>query len=822
MRRTAAEYADFLRLKAPGCQVLAQVGAFELITSWTAAGGGYTNTWKATIVQRQTIHSFRRITSVTFADPGLATPEAIGLTTRTTLADVDANLGSFYFDETLSVLYVSLAASADPNDQYAYAGFTLYFSTGDPLESGRCFIDEDAGNVYYPYICAAPSTDKTLEDPFLSSIATGTATLGLDAATGKLDAIWREYIWEFGTVVVLFGGERLPLSQYATLFMGSTRQKSWSDELAQLHLVDSCDPLLIDVAGAPFVSPDISNAYTYTGNGSYGYGYAGTESNVASFMIAATGNINGTGAMTQVVELGQPKPIVYGSLKGFSPVVVSLKSDNASKQTAIVCVSDTAYKSISQVYVGGLTTGVAWWISPASGYVAVMLVPTVSGAPSSITQGITIDFEATELSAGVLMDNPADIVDHLLTTTRAETTANGSSGETVTSDDSTTLITFTGNYGSNPPNIFSAYSGGQQSSPSYDAIAGRAFERNMTPVGHARPLSYGTTLNAPLNYWARSLANTYSQTFGGYYYTSLIVDVGRFTSITAVRAFVSGAWTSSNVGWQVNAAEGLVYVVIFSGTPGVPIVAGSVQVDLVAPAATGSLAPAGPPLNMDPDALAASRTLCTGYSLAFSVTTATALRDILMGICRDTLSYVYVSNEGLVRFHTYSPSTDGEFALTEETGDFTVSPEVVEPAERCYRSVIVEYSLDPNRANRNGGNYLSTSHTVANSIGLLTGRTVDFTVNASFHATQASAALLAERLAKLLSRGAPVYTVDTHIGAMSLDLGDKVSVSRERLPVAAPGDVAHCYVTRITRDLENATVSLELTENLISDLAGGW
>lgn len=909
----ATTYAQLLADKAPGCQILAQVGAFELITSWTAAGGGYTNTWKKTITQRQHIHNFRTIRTVTFGDPALNPPVAVTLAVQTSIANVDANLGSFYFDASASILYVSLAAAANPNNQKAYAGFNLYFSTGDPHQAGRCFIEETTQTVYYPYICEAPGTTKALEDPFIGSITTGTATLGLASATGLLDAIWRLYVWQYGTVVVMFGGADLPLSEYATLFTGSTSDKSWNDGVARLHLVDGCDPLLATVAGASVVSADITNLIAYTGDGSYGYGYQAASSQYSGFTVDATTVWGGATAPLQVVEVGQPKPIVYGVVKGFPAQLVSMDTTNTTKQIAIVCLNDTGYRNITQVYVGGLTTRVSWWISKQTGFLAVMLT-LGGGAASSISAGITVDFEGTGtprtatmtiaspcvvtlddhgfstdrpvvfattgalptgITAGTIyyvkainvdtfnlaatpggasintsgsqsgghlcqaiLRNPADIVEALCTSLRSSAVSSvapdfgGGTGPTsidptieidfvtpgpatsppITAADWSTPVTF-----SSPTGVFAVPINSQY--PTFDSCVDTTWPPTSRWVqrmnsGLNRPATSGSYTAYNPQFWCKmrttsSINPPYNYTFkeDGTYsfdpsfrkFTAVLVCVGTsYTSISAIR--VNGS--ADNVGWYGSASNGLIWVF---------------KISTSAPVSTGQI------IQLDPEVLAASRVLCDDYELGVTITTATTLRDVLMRIARDTLSYVYVSNAGLICFHTYEPSTADEEELTQDTGDFLVSPDVAEPAERCYRAIQVEYAYDTNRANRNGGNYLTASYTVAESIGLLTGRTTDFPVYASYHATSASALLLAKRLAKLLSRGAPTYKVVAPIKCMNWDLGDKVSVERDRLPVAVPGtDVAHCYVTRITRDLETMQVTLELTENLIADLLGGW
>lgn len=225
---------------------------------------------------------------------------------------------------------------------------------------------------------------------------------------------------------------------------------------------------------------------------------------------------------------------------------------------------------------------------------------------------------------------------------------------------------------------------------------------------------------------------------------------------------------------------------------------------------------------MDNDYLAASNTLVTSMDMKLAVRSETPLRNVLVAICRDTLAALYISNAGQIRYEVYSPTTADEVDLDEELGDFIVSPDVANPGERCYRTINVEYAFDGRFESDDGGAFLLTSYTEASSVGLLTGRVVDYPVGASLHQTEASAQILARRLAWFTSRGAPVYTIEASVRLFTLDLMARVRLLRARLPTSASDGYVHGYVTRIIRSPKAGKVTLEVTENRIADLLGSW
>jgi hypothetical protein len=262
MTYRATTYAKLLESACPGLVVVAQIGVHQIINAFTLTSGK-TITYECPIVQNRTAHGDKYVTSVTVTtqssvstdatpirnEPTLRSVEPESLTERTSIALVEANPGSFFYDGTVSKVYVSMTNSADPWARHIAVGFMIYVTTGDAISPSAKFID-DQGNQYWPYLSSIPSTRKSVSDPFYGVVQQSTGTLVLLAGTGNLDSAWADYIWEHGTVKILMGGDSLPFSQYTgpgTFRISGTR---WSDVGFELSLSDASADLLVTIPRA--------------------------------------------------------------------------------------------------------------------------------------------------------------------------------------------------------------------------------------------------------------------------------------------------------------------------------------------------------------------------------------------------------------------------------------------------------------------------------------------------------------------------------------------------------------------------------------------
>lgn len=120
-------FAGLLASATPEYILLVEVQPMEILGSWTAAGGGLTNTYYcafSTQIATSVVAGglYRRLDAVK--------QNSTSLTSRASAALVDANLGSYFHDTANSRIYVSTSSGASP-DTFPLVGawFTLFFST---------------------------------------------------------------------------------------------------------------------------------------------------------------------------------------------------------------------------------------------------------------------------------------------------------------------------------------------------------------------------------------------------------------------------------------------------------------------------------------------------------------------------------------------------------------------------------------------------------------------------------------------------------------------------------------------------------------------
>lgn len=401
-------FADFVKYHAPGCVVLAQVEAFERLYTWTATAGR-TVTWQADITQHTTIHSFRTVEKVRVTDPDIDPPAPVQLTSRASVALVDANPGSFHFDPATSIAYVSLADNSTPNGKITSVAFTLYFTSGPP-DAGSIFVDSD-DNTYVPLVVGVPNSSRNVQDPFAGVVTTGGGDLRLISASGDYDDLFSSYIWEDGHVEIRLGGDRLPFSQYNRLFTGTTQNKTWNEREFVLSLKDGNEQLKTDVTSVVHAEADADVSTTYT----------------LGAPVGATARLtkNPSQIGESKIPIGEPKPIGYGVLEGIRPVPIAVgEATGTFNAEGVFCLTGHSIMSVESVTVGShtVTRGQEdddakfhWHYNLASGLIYIASLADVTDPVSVARDLVSVNFTGKPITAtGGVMDNFADIVEDLL------------------------------------------------------------------------------------------------------------------------------------------------------------------------------------------------------------------------------------------------------------------------------------------------------------------------------------------------------------------------------------------------------------------------
>jgi hypothetical protein len=201
-------YDALLASATPDFVVLAEVQPMERLNSWTAAGGGLTNTYYAAFSTQiaTTIVAggiYRRLDSVR--------QNATALTLRASSALVDANLGSYFHDTATNRLYVSTTSGVSP-DALAIVGawFTLFLTSTSVSLSGQ--------PLYTPIITdGLPTMTDEMPDTLFGAAFSASGPLTVLNGDGLFDRLSKQYVWRNKLVTFKLGGGSLAYSDFATI-----------------------------------------------------------------------------------------------------------------------------------------------------------------------------------------------------------------------------------------------------------------------------------------------------------------------------------------------------------------------------------------------------------------------------------------------------------------------------------------------------------------------------------------------------------------------------------------------------------------------------
>lgn len=193
--------ADWLSLTTTSRKVLATVSNVrETLVGWSRVGAttAYSVTWLSQTHSGQPKSAYRAITGVMI--------NGTALTSRASLALVQANASSWFWDSATSTLYVSSSSGASPSTfSWVGAVFSLYFSTDTIADSV----------LYEPRVTGQLPTIRNEEyDLTLGATSSASGTLSLLNADGCFDDLAWKYAWHNATVTLAVGGGDMLLADY--------------------------------------------------------------------------------------------------------------------------------------------------------------------------------------------------------------------------------------------------------------------------------------------------------------------------------------------------------------------------------------------------------------------------------------------------------------------------------------------------------------------------------------------------------------------------------------------------------------------------------
>jgi hypothetical protein len=188
------------------------------LTAWTVVGGGQPNTYSTPLARFEGTAivpggMYRRVDEVR--------QDATQLTARSSIVAVEANPGSYFWDEAAGLLYIRTSSSTPTS--FTMSALVTFFVATQGLVLDVSNGNGDTGIYYQPMLMDGPPTiSQEREDLFSGTKITATGELVLTNGHGLWNALVAPdsaYHWRNKKARLFIGGEynglRLARSQYA-------------------------------------------------------------------------------------------------------------------------------------------------------------------------------------------------------------------------------------------------------------------------------------------------------------------------------------------------------------------------------------------------------------------------------------------------------------------------------------------------------------------------------------------------------------------------------------------------------------------------------
>lgn len=389
---TATTMSMLRQQAARGIITIADIRAGERLTSWSLTSGKAI-TYECTPTQQLAIHGPKVYDEVMCDDTSL--------TSQSSINNVEANPGSFYWDNSAGKLYVSTPDSTTIWKHTIVADFTLYVSSGSYTTGLPVVLNS---NLYWPYFENVGTIVRNINDIYKPSIITSSSYIQL--ACGTLwDGIIESYEWTNRLIQVLVGGEDLPYSEYEPMFTGKNRRQDWDEGLITFQMADGADELDQSYPSRMITTDACAETYSC-----YGITY-----NTGPFSRTPT-TINADAA-TEDVEAGNIWPAVYGKDVFVVPHLLAIGS---LKCMTIYGTGISCFKKLTHEVNGAAGTYSTRYVDGSTGALPVSEVDFTNGVVYdgagstqrgryAVVDGPRIS-GLTNTSDGPVMENPADLI----------------------------------------------------------------------------------------------------------------------------------------------------------------------------------------------------------------------------------------------------------------------------------------------------------------------------------------------------------------------------------------------------------------------------
>ena len=219
----AGTFSDFIAWPDRDEVVLVELAPSLTLSGFAAVGGGAQNSYQIAVV---------RFVSTDLFPKGGVYRKVVGvrengtdLTERTSLATVDANASSWWWDSTNDLLYVRSSTGSDPDTFTAYQAFVTFYCATKGLVLNQTDGNGDTGVYYHPWMAGeAPRASAQMEDLLFGHKIAEAGDLVLTNAHEFWNAIVApngSYNWKNKKVKFFLGGSyrglALARSQYVAV-----------------------------------------------------------------------------------------------------------------------------------------------------------------------------------------------------------------------------------------------------------------------------------------------------------------------------------------------------------------------------------------------------------------------------------------------------------------------------------------------------------------------------------------------------------------------------------------------------------------------------
>ena len=304
----APTYANLIASPAAQRDFLVRITPREQLRGWTKTAG-YTYTYEISWAALSTMGDF----GTTWRALQGVEQNGAALTARASIALVDANAGSYYFDEATSKIYVRCTddGAADRESVYIVAFFRLHFASG----VGRNGKGKIFDGIYYEPLFLKDSLPaiQSEQTDFLTGggMASGDLTVELANCKRFFDKVWTAWSWKNAPVEVLHGGEALPLTEYALVYTGYVKDERWLRDRVSFDTVNYLELLTRQVPVSPLFGASVLEA-----------------------------------------DRGKPIPLCFGRVSGIRPLCSNTSPANGTEWTIADAAFQTLY-AIPAVYDAG-------------------------------------------------------------------------------------------------------------------------------------------------------------------------------------------------------------------------------------------------------------------------------------------------------------------------------------------------------------------------------------------------------------------------------------------------------------------------------------